>query len=147
MAYQSANKSGRLAHTRANVEEKIAYVDTVPINLFKMEKEFGEKTVEEWLKSKKLPSNPDPVTNSNEDHMKVYDVPIAWFRKATGTKDTQELSADGVATAEEVKAFEELRGGSAAQASGDVVIKAEKKRQRRWSRRRLTRSTKGRRRH
>ena len=76
MAYQSAKKAGRLSLTRTNAVENAKMKDTLRWNAWKCKQEVGEDTFAEWKDSGKLPYDPDPVTGSVAEHMRVYLVPV-----------------------------------------------------------------------
>ena len=129
MASQAAKKSGRLQNIRLNVSGEMAYKDVVPMNKWKLEQEYGAETTKEWIDSKKLPYEKDPVTHSDAPHMRIYQVPIAWTRGSAGHEDKQELSAESVATDKDIENFDSMRTPVATEATGSagaVVVKVEK---------------------
>ena len=111
LAYQTAKKSGRLSHTRSNVAENLSHRNVLQWNQWKCEKEIGPEKYKSWKDSGKLPSIPDPLTNSSEPHMLVYLVPEAWTQSTHGERDAQVLEADGVASLDDVKNSESVRAG------------------------------------
>ena len=93
--------------------------DTLPWNAFKCKQEVGEDTFAEWLKSEKLPYEADPVTGSLAEHMRAYQVPVAWARHADTERDQQQLESEGVASATDIANFNSMRaGGSSGDAAG-----------------------------
>ena len=126
IAYQSAKKSGRLINTMSNISEDLVHNDFLPMNYWKMCKEFGDKTADAWI-AHGIDYDPDPVTNSSELEFRVYKVPQKWTRKTTGQSDKMVLEADGSAGAEEIANFESMRGSSGSGGTGTIPIKEEPK--------------------
>ena len=64
LALQTAKSKGRISSSGKQYENKKKVEKEQPMTRFMIEKDFGPDVAELWIGSKKLPTRPDPVTQS-----------------------------------------------------------------------------------
>ena len=118
LAYQIANKAGRLRNERTHAASTAATTRFYEWTAWKIQQEQGPAVCKLWLESGKLDSIPDRLTGSDHEDHRIYFVPISWVDKEESDRTQVSLFGENDATEQDIINMGSMGMGSAASVGG-----------------------------